>query len=186
MHLLRDPDRKSHCGKVTFPILQSIFVYYLKTLHPRGRDNQISWNVIRENQSCMWVSQCLLDPYLIIPTESFRAGTDSWGETSLEMDHKHQKTGNLPLADGNLKALRDSRFVSCGRFKSVPLGALGVVRCKGSWEVSCWWRNAPTLQLTGEQSWWFTFLCKVWQCQVSKLNLLLFICWLIANGNSVM
>jgi len=46
------------------------------------------------------------------------------------MDHKHQKTGNLPLADGNLKALRDSRFVSC--FKSVPLGALGVVRCKGS------------------------------------------------------
>ena len=64
MHLLRDPDRKSHCGKVTFPILQSIFVYYLQTLHPRGRDNQISWNVIRENQSWMWVSQCLLDPYL--------------------------------------------------------------------------------------------------------------------------
>ena len=48
------------------------------------------------------------------------------------MDHKHQKTGNFPLADGNLKALRDSRFLSCGGFKSVPLGALGVVRCKGS------------------------------------------------------
>jgi len=171
---------------VTFPILQSIFVYYVKILYSRGRDNQISWNIIRENQSWKWVPQCPLDPYLIIPAENFMAGIDNWGETSLEMDHKHQKIDNLPLADGNLKEQKDARFVSCGLFKSVPLGALSVVRYKGSLAVSCWLRNALILQLTRERSWWFKLLCKVWQCQVSKLNLLLFIWWLIGHWKPVM
>ena len=49
-------------------------------------------------------------------------------------------SGNGSLASGDsesstsawtLRTQRNTRFVSCGRFKSVPLGAFHVVRCKG-------------------------------------------------------